>query len=131
MAVIDRGRVRILRRAKSRCLREESPMTTDEAPAAVSGVLDARCGQAFLRTSGYRRGPDDVYVPASCLLRFGLRTGDRVEGTAQPRRPSRDDKPTRQVRTQGTRTVLRGVDAVNGIEPKLAARRPEFDELTP
>lgn len=103
----------------------------DEAPAAVSGVLDARYGQAFLRTSGYRRGRDDVYVPASCLLRFGLRTGDQVEGAARPRRPSRDDKPPRQVRTQGTSTVLDGVDAVNGMEPKLATKRPEFDELTP
>ena len=104
---------------------------TEEAPIKVSGVLDARSGQAFLRTSGYRRGRDDVYVPAACLIRYGLRTGDRVDGTARPRRPGRDAQQTRPARSHGAKTALEQVNAINGIEPKLAAERPDFDDLTP
>jgi len=104
---------------------------TEQAPIKVSGVLDARSGQAFLRTSGYRRGSDDVYVPAACLVRYGLRTGDRVDGTARPRRPGRDAQQTRPARSHGAKTALEQVNAINGIEPKLAAERPDFDDLTP
>ena len=72
-------------------VRQTAPRTggsgdINQAPVGVSGIFDARTGQAFLRTSGYRRGRDDVHVPAACLIRYGLRTGDRVEGTARPRR---------------------------------------------
>jgi transcription termination factor Rho len=117
-------------------VRQPAPRTgasgdVDEEPVQVSGVLDARCGQAFLRTSGYRRGRDDVYVPAACMIKHRLRTGDLIDGAARPRRPGRPDQTTRPARAQGTRTVLERVDAVNGMEPKLAAKRPEFDELTP
>ena len=111
--------------------RASASVDEDETPVQVSGVLDARSGQAFLRTSGYRRGRDDVYVPAACVAKYGLRGGDHIDGSARPRRPGRNDQPTRPARAQGTRTVLDRVDAVNGIEPKLAAKRPEFDELTP
>jgi transcription termination factor Rho len=111
--------------------RTGAPEDNHQALVQVSGVLDARSGQAFIRTSGYRRGRDDVYVPAACLIKYGLRTGDHVDGTARPRKPGRDNQQAHSARTQGTSTVLDRVDAVNGLEPKLAATRPQFDELTP
>ncbi len=55
----------------------------DDAPVLVSGVLDAGQNQAFLRTSGYRLGRDDVYVPMSLVGQAGLRKGDHVAGAAR------------------------------------------------
>ncbi len=66
------------------------------AAVSVSGILDARGNQAFLRSAGYRRGRDDVCVPNGLLRRHGLRTGDLVQGTARAPRP--DDPATRQER---------------------------------
>ncbi len=53
------------------------------AQVPVSGILDARGNQAFVRAAGYRRSQHDTYVPATQLRRYGLRTGDHVEGTAR------------------------------------------------
>jgi transcription termination factor Rho len=60
--------------------------TEDLAP--VSGILDVGDSHAFLRTSGYRPGPDDVYVALSLLHKHGLRRGDQVEGMARRASPS-------------------------------------------
>ena len=51
------------------------PPRGKQAPAAipVSGVVDMADGHAFVRTSGYRRGPDDVYVSAGQIRQYGLR----------------------------------------------------------
>jgi transcription termination factor Rho len=54
----------------------------------VSGILDVGDNHAFLRTSGYRSGPDDVYVALSLLHKHGLRKGDEVEGMARLAQPS-------------------------------------------
>ena len=40
-------------------------------------------GHAFVRTSGYRRGPADVYVSAGQIRQYGLRKGDRIQGAAR------------------------------------------------
>ena len=50
----------------------------------VSGIVDLAGGHAFVRTSGYRRAPDDVYISAGQIGPYGLRKGDRIEGTARP-----------------------------------------------
>jgi Transcription termination factor len=50
----------------------------------VSGLVDLADGHAFVRTSGYRRGPDDIYVSAAQIRQYGLRKGDLIEGTARP-----------------------------------------------
>jgi transcription termination factor Rho len=91
----------------------------------VSGIVDARGSQAFVRVCGYRRSRDDVRVPATGLREFGLRTGDHVEGAAGPRR--RPDKG----RDRDGHAVLDRVDSINGLDPGQCRRRPEFDELTP
>ena len=109
-----------------------APPRVRKAPAAiaVSGIVDMAGGQAFVRTSGYRRSPADVSVSAGQIRQYGLRKGDRIEGAAR----------SEGARTDGTRTNEKGrgqlnqlgrVDTVNGMPPEFAQGRPQFDDLTP
>ena len=63
-----------------------APPRVKQAPAAiaVSGIVDIADGHAFVRTSGYRRGPADVFVSAGQIRQYGLRKGDRIEAAARP-----------------------------------------------
>jgi transcription termination factor Rho len=109
-----------------------APGAENGAPVPVSGILDARGSQAFVRASGYRRSRHDIYVPAADLRRYGMRTGDHVEGTARQQRDRREVRPARQHKDQhGHAVVLDRVDTVNGVPPGQARARPDFDELTP
>ena len=101
------------------------------APIPVSGILDMGDGRAFVRTSGYRMGRDDVYVPASLVNQYGLRRGDQVAGAAWPPGQGGADRPGRRSRTVPKHGSLARIDAINGMEPTRAKARPEFDELTP
>jgi len=100
-----------------------SPPQVKQAQAAaiaVSGLVDLADGHAFVRTSGYRRGPDDIYVSAAQIRQYGLRQGDLIEGTARPLAGST---------ARGKFRPLLAVDTVNGRPPGLP--RPHFDDLTP
>jgi transcription termination factor Rho len=84
------------------------------------GVLDIiEDGFGFLRGERYLPGSDDVYVSQSQIRRFGLRTGDRVSGVIRP--PKDNEK---------YHSLLR-VESVNGQDPEMTRRRPNFDQLTP
>ena len=84
------------------------------------GILEIiEDGFGFLRGPRFLPGPDDIYVSQSQIRRFGLRTGDRVTGQVRP--PKDNEKFF---------SLLR-VEAVNGIDPETARRRPSFDTLTP
>jgi transcription termination factor Rho len=84
------------------------------------GILEIiEDGFGFLRGQRFLPGPDDIYVSQSQIRRFGLRTGDRVCGQVRP--PKDNEKFF---------SLLR-VEAVNGIDPETARRRPSFDTLTP
>jgi transcription termination factor Rho len=84
------------------------------------GVLEiVQDGIGFLRSDHLLPGPDDVYVSQSQIRRFGLRTGDMVIGQV---RPPKD--------TEKYYGLLR-VEAVNGLDPESAKRRPHFEDLTP
>jgi len=84
------------------------------------GVLEIiEDGFGFLRGQRFLPGPDDIYVSQSQIRRFGLRTGDRVSGQVRPPKDS-----------EKFFSLLR-VEAVNGIDPEIARRRPTFDTLTP
>ncbi|HLI25999.1 MAG TPA: transcription termination factor Rho [Chloroflexota bacterium] len=76
-------------------------------------------GYGFLRQERYLPGPNDVYVSQSQIRRFGLRTGDMVTGQVRP--PKDSEKYYGLLR----------VEAVNGLDPEVAKRRPHFDALTP
>src|SRR6266581_2736542 len=99
------------------------PATRAPAAIPVSGIVDPADGHAFVRTSGYRRGPDDVYVSAGQIRQYGLRKGDRIEGTARP------DGTAAKGTGRGKFRPLVQVDTVNGMPPGLV--RPHFDDLTP
>ena len=84
------------------------------------GVLDiVEDGIGFLRPEKYLPSSDDIYVSQSQIRRFGLRTGDMVIGQVRP--PKDTDKYFGLLR----------VDAVNGLDPEAAKRRPRFERLTP
>jgi len=84
------------------------------------GVLEViQDGIGFLRSSDLLPGPEDVYVSQSQIRRFGLRTGDLVLGHV---RPPKD--------TEKYFGLLR-VEAVNGLDPEIAKRRPVYERLTP
>jgi transcription termination factor Rho len=100
----------------------EAPPRASEAPAGVpvSGVVDLDDGHGFVRTSGYRPSPADVYVSAGQIKQYGLREGDLIEGSARPSPGGR-----------GKFRPLASVESVNGMPPELARDRPHFDDLTP
>jgi transcription termination factor Rho len=84
------------------------------------GVLEiVQEGIGFLRSDHLLPGPEDVYVSQSQIRRFGLRTGDLIIGQV---RPPKD--------TEKYYGLLR-VEAVNGLDPETAKRRPHFNSLTP
>ena len=87
-----------------------------------SGVLDVlQDGFGFLRAieSNYLPGPDDIYVSPSQIRRFGLRTGDSVEG--EIRAPKNTERYF----------ALLKVDKLNFDNPEKARDKIAFDNLTP
>jgi transcription termination factor Rho len=90
-----------------------------QAGIAVSGIVEIGAEGAFIRTSGYRRGPADVHVSAGQVQQYGLRPSDQVEGTARP------DKRA------GKSSSLIRADTINGMALDQARARPRFADLTP
>lgn len=88
----------------------------------MSGVLDIVSheeGYGFLRPINYGHSQEDIYVSASQIRRFGLRSGDLVAGKVRAPKPSE--------RYYG----MMHVDSVNGKDPEGAKARPHFPALTP
>jgi len=84
------------------------------------GILEiVEDGYGFLRKDGLLPGSSDVYVSQTQIRRFGLRTGDMVTGQVRP--PKDNEKYFGLLR----------VEAVNGLDPEVAKRRPHFEQLTP
>jgi transcription termination factor Rho len=106
--------------------RGDSPDTEvreDDVLLPVAGVLDVLENYAFVRTSGYLAGPNDVYVSLSLVRRYGLRRGDAITGMV---RQPRDGEQQRQKFNPLVR-----VETINGLDPDQAKDRPEFTKLTP
>ncbi len=100
----------------------EPTVSEDDVLLPVAGILDVLENYAFVRTSGYLTGPNDVYVSLSQVRRYGLRRGDAITGAVrQPREGERKDKYNALVR----------LDSVNGLDPEQAKTRPEFQKLVP
>lgn len=86
----------------------------------AEGVLEImQDGYGFLRPIGYLPSAEDIYVAASQIRRFDLRTGDLVSGKVRP--------PKENERYFG----LLQVEAVNSVSPEVAAERLHFPALTP
>jgi transcription termination factor Rho len=97
-------------------------VTEDDVLLPVAGILDILDSYAFVRTSGYLPGHNDVYVALQMVKRYGLRKGDAVTGVVrQPREGEKQQKFNPLVR----------VETVNGADPEAARARVEFSKLTP
>jgi transcription termination factor Rho len=76
-------------------------------------------GFGFIRSDNYMPGEDDVYVSPSQVRRFNLKTGDMLRGNI---RVAKENEKFR---------ALLYVQSVNGDLPSIAAKRPNFESLTP
>ncbi|MEV6139990.1 transcription termination factor Rho [Nocardia sp. NPDC051990] len=103
----------------------ELEIREDDVLQPVAGILDVLDNYAFVRTSGYLAGPNDVYVSMNLVRKNGLRRGDAITGAV---RAPRDGEQSNQ--RQKFDPLVR-LDTVNGGEVEAAKRRPEFAKLTP
>jgi len=97
-------------------------LAENDVPISGDGVLEVLSdGFGFLRSyeANYLPGPDDIYVSPSQVRRFGLRTGDTVEG--QIRSPRDGERYF----------ALLKVNGINFDEPDRLRQRINFDNLTP
>ena len=88
----------------------------------ANGVLEIMPdGYGFLRSSDYNylSSPDDVYVSANQIKRYGLKTGDVLESTVRPPHDGEKYFP------------LTGIQKINGREPSAIRDRMPFEHLTP
>ncbi|WP_327431757.1 transcription termination factor Rho [Streptomyces sp. NBC_01236] len=100
----------------------EPQLADDDVLIPVAGILDILDNYAFIRTSGYLPGPNDVYVSLAQVRKNGLRKGDHVTGAVrQPKDGERREKFNALVR----------LDSQNGMAPESGRGRPEFNKLTP
>jgi transcription termination factor Rho len=94
----------------------------DDVLVPAAGILDVLDNYAFVRTSGYLPGAEDVYLSLSMVRKYGLRRGDAVVGQVrQPREGERREKFNPMVR----------IDSVNSADPEQSKERVEFSKLTP
>jgi len=98
---------------------EKYPADLDSGIAA-SGILEVMPdGYGFIRCENFLPGDHDVYVAPSQIRRFGLKTGDILEGNTR-------------IRTQGEKfAALLYVKSINGYAPEVAAKRSNFEDMTP
>lgn len=153
----DRNRSRDRRRDHDQDHDDQQDVSDDEALLPVSGILDVLDNYAFVRTSGYLPGPNDVYVSMAMVKRFGLRKGDAIRG--QVRAPQDDNDNQQNQNNQGGGggggrggrggrnrrgggggggggnrqkfNALVNLDLINGQEPVENPKRVEFNKLTP
>src|SRR3954451_18418906 len=101
------------------CLKQLALQETDIIGEGVVEVLSD--GFGFLRSAdaNYLPGPDDIYVSASQIRRFGLPTGDTIEGHIRsPKEGERYFAPLKE-------------DTLNGTDPEKSKHKVNFDNLTP
>ena len=97
-------------------------VSEDDVLLPVAGIIDILDNYAFVRTSGYLPGPNDVYVSMGLVKRFSLRKGDAVTG--QVKQPREGDRP------QKFNPLVR-IESINGLEPDESTKRVDFGKLTP
>lgn len=100
----------------------EEEKTLEELDSGISahGILEVMPdGFGFIRCENYLPGENDVYVAPSQIRRFGLKTGDILEGNTR-------------VRTQGEKfAALLYVKSINGYTPEESSKRYNFEDMTP
>ncbi|WP_075361000.1 transcription termination factor Rho [Boudabousia marimammalium] len=89
----------------------------------VAGILDVRDNHAFIRTSGYLPGLNDIYVTLGQVRRWGLRSGDAIQGAVRP--TVEGERPRQKY------NALVRLDSINGMDAEQAQERVEFSKLVP
>jgi transcription termination factor Rho len=102
----------------------EPEISPDDVLVPVAGILDVLDNYAFVRTTGYLPGPNDVYVSLGQVKKYGLRKGDAVVGAI------RQPREGEGVGRQKFNAIVR-IDSVNGLTIEQAQTRVEFGKLTP
>ncbi|MFR6328429.1 MAG: transcription termination factor Rho [Eisenbergiella sp.] len=98
---------------------EKFPSDLDSGVTA-NGILEVMPdGYGFIRCANYLPGENDVYVAPSQIRRFNLKTGDIVVGNTR-------------IKTQNEKfSALLYVKSINGYAPDVAAKRTNFEDMTP
>jgi transcription termination factor Rho len=103
----------------------EPEISDDDVLIPVAGILDVLDNYAFVRTSGYLPGANDVYVSLGQVKKYNLRKGDAVVGAI--RQPRDGDQ---QSGRQKYNAIVK-IDSINGQTVEDAANRVDFGKLTP
>lgn len=109
----------LIRQQKEEARKEQENrvMDTDETAIGILEVLPD--GFGFIRCKNYLPGENDVYVSHSQIRRFHLKTGDLLIGKKRPQK------------TTERYSALVRINSINGIDPEIAKKRPNFENLTP
>ena len=101
----------------------DTEVRDDDVLLPVAGIVDILDNYAFVRTTGYLSGPNDVYVSLSMVRKHGLRRGDAITGAVRQPREGEQQR-------QKFNPLVR-IDSINGRDPESGRNRPEFTKLTP
>lgn len=107
---------------------DDVEVTDDDVLLPVAGILDVLENYAFIRTSGYLPGPNDVYVSLAQVKKYNLRKGDAVVGAI---RAPRDGEDRSQQSARQKFNALVRVTSVNGKTSEDLKDRVEFAKLVP
>ena len=100
----------------------EPVISDDDVLIPAAGILDIKDNYAFVRTSGYLPGSNDVYVSLAMVRKWGLRKGDAVIGQVrQALEGERKEKFNPMVK----------IDSINGMTIEESKNRVSFADLTP
>jgi transcription termination factor Rho len=122
----SRSRYRDRKRGRGPASEDFEPeITEDDILIPVAGILDVLDNYAFVRTSGYLPGANDVYVSLGQVKKHNLRKGDAVVGAIRQPREGENNQGR-----QKYNAIVR-IDSVNGLPVDEAANRVEFAKLTP
>lgn len=128
----DRQRNNRRNRGRNQIEVEDTELTEDDVLAPVAGILDVLDNYAFIRTSGYLPGPNDVYVTMKQVRQYNLRKGDAVVGAI---RAPRDDENNNEGNNGNNRrnryTPLIKLATVNGVPADENKERVNFNKLVP
>lgn len=123
----DRNERRNDRRRNQKFDPDEVELAEDDVIVPIAGILDILDNYAFVRTSGYLPGPNDVYVSLSQVKRYNLRKGDAVVGAIRAPREGEDNRNTQRQKFN----ALVQLTSVNGTKVEDMKERVEFNKLVP
>ncbi|MGK2870120.1 MAG: transcription termination factor Rho [Mycobacterium sp.] len=107
----------------------DTELREDDVVQPVAGILDVLDNYAFVRTSGYLAGPNDVYVSMNMVRKNGLRRGDAITGAVRVSREGEGTGGGNNPRQKFNPLVR--IDTINGGPVEDARNRPDFTKLTP